>query len=265
MVIDFHTHIFPDKIAEQTIKALSEKGNTKPYGKATLDDLKNVMRTAGVDFSVILPVATSPKQVASINKTAAALNGTDGIIYACAIHPKCENIEDILDEIKASGLSVIKIHPDYQGQYFDSPEYIRIMEEAAKRDLITVTHAGVDVGYPNDVHCTPDMVLNVLDKLSGIIDNKLVLAHMGGCDLPEEVIEKLAGKPVYFDTSFVLDRYKDKCREVILRHGVDKILFATDYPWSDTEKFIETIKGYGFSDEETDMILYKNALRILKI
>lgn len=265
MVIDFHTHTFPDKIAAQTIKFLSEKGNVKPYREGTLDSLKASMKKSGVDISVVLPVATAPKQVASINKLGAAENGRDGVFFAGAIHPDCENVEEILDFVKSSGLFGIKIHPDYQGVYFDDERYIHIMREAAKRDLITVTHAGVDVGYPEDVHCTPQMVLNVLDRLSGLIENKLVLAHMGGCDLPDEVLEKLVGKPVYFDTSFVLDHYPEKCEEIIRKHGFDKILFATDSPWSGQKKFINIINGYGFSKEETEKIFHINAEKLLNI
>ena len=214
MIIDFHTHTFPDKIAVQTIAYLSEKGKAKPYREGTLSALKASMKKAGIDYCVVLPVATSPKQVDSINRLSFECNGKDGVIYAGAIHPDCDNIEEILDRIKENGLFGLKIHPDYQGVYFDDPKYIRILREAAKRDLTVITHAGVDVGYRDDVHCTPDMVLKVLDELQGIIDGKLVLAHMGGCDLPDEVMEKLAGKPVYFDTSSVLDRYKEKCREM---------------------------------------------------
>ena len=264
MIIDFHTHTFPDKIAAQTIAFLSEKGNVKPYREGTLSSLKESMKKSGVDYSVVLPVATAPKQVDSINRLSFELNGKDGIIYAGAIHPDCDNIEEILDRIKENGLFGLKIHPDYQGVYFDDPRYIRILREAAKRDLTVITHAGVDIGYLDDVHCTPDMVLKVLDELKGIIDNKLVLAHMGGCDLPDEVIEKLAGKPVYLDTSFVLDRYNEKCRQIIEKHGFDRILFATDSPWSDQKQFIDLIKNYGFSKENEDKIFYKNALKILK-
>lgn len=263
MITDFHTHIFPDKIAAKTIAYLAEKGNTKPYGEATLDAIKKDKEKNGIDLCVILPVATSAKQVESINKTAALINGTDGIIYAGAIHPQSENVGDILDGIKADGLFGVKIHPDYQSERFDSPAYINIMREAAKRDLITITHAGVDIGYPDDVHCTPDMVLHVLDELKGIIDNKLVLAHMGGCDLCDEVLEKLAGKPVYFDTSYVLDRYAEKCKKIIEKHGEDKILFATDYPWADGKKFIEIIRSYGFSEETNEKIFHKNAEKLL--
>lgn len=266
MVIDFHTHIFPDKIAEKTLELLiknSGSDGARAYGKATFDAIKSDMKKNGIDISVILPVATSVKQVASINRSAAELNGSEGIIYFGAIHPECDNVAEVLDGIKSSGLKGIKIHPDYQNERFDSPAYINIMKEAAERDLITVTHAGVDVGYRDNVHCTPDMVLKVLGELSGIIDNKLVLAHMGGCDMPDEVMEKLVGKPVYFDTSFVLSRYSEKSKEIILKHGADKILFATDYPWSDGKEFIEIIKSYALSKEDTDKILFKNALALL--
>ena len=60
MIIDFHTHTFPDKIAAQTIAYLAEKGNVKPFRAGTLSSLKESMKRAGVDYSVILPVATVP-------------------------------------------------------------------------------------------------------------------------------------------------------------------------------------------------------------
>lgn len=265
MIIDFHTHTFPDKIAEKTIAYLAKKGNVTPYREGTLSSLKDSMKKAGIDYSVVLPVATSPSQVESINRTAIKLNNSDGIIYAGAIHPDCENIEEILDNIKSAGLFGIKIHPDYQGAYFDDVRYIKIMEEAAKRDLITVTHAGFDVGYPDDIHCTPDHILNVLASLMGLIDNKLVLAHLGSCDNPNEVIEKLAGKNVYLDTSFVLDRYPEKAKEVMKAHGYDKILFGTDSPWADQKKYTELIKALVPDRKIQEKIFRTNAEKLLNL
>ncbi len=265
MIIDFHTHTFPDRIAARTISILAEKGNVQPYREGTLSSLKESMKKAGIDYSVVLPVATTTRQVESINRLGFELNGKDGIFYAGAIHPDSENVEEILDGIKAAGLAAIKIHPDYQGTYFDDEKYIRIMEEAAKRDLITVTHAGIDVGYPDDIHCTVDMVLNVLERLKGVIDNKLVLAHLGGCDMPDEVIAKLVGKPVYMDTAVVLDRYPQKAAEVIRAHGADKVLFATDSPWADQKHYVEMLRSFGFSNEELQLMYHKNAEKLLKI
>lgn len=266
MIIDFHTHTFPDKIAAKAIASLAEKGGTKPFLDGTLSLLKASMRRGGrikIDCSVILPVATKPEQVPSINRLAAELNGHDGIYYAGAIHPACENIEQILDEVKSAGLFGIKIHPDYQGVYFTDDRILKILESAAKRGLYIVTHAGRDVAYPDDVHCTPDHVLYALETLGEVIHDRLILAHMGGCDMGEEVLERLCGKPVYMDTAFVLDRYPEVCRQIIKKHGADKILFATDSPWADQGKYAEIIRGFGLSDGELSLILCENAKRIL--
>lgn len=265
MYIDFHTHTFPDKIAERALAQLISQSGVPAYRTGTRDSLVESMKRGGVDVCVVLPVATSARQVPSINASSVSLNGLDHIYHFGAVHPDCENPEEILDGIKAAGLRGIKIHPDYQGVYFDDPRYLRILEAAAKRDLFTVTHAGVDLGYPHDVHCTPDMILHVLDKLRGIIDGKLVLAHMGACVQPSEVLEKLVGKPVYFDTAFVLDRYPKTCTEIIRAHGAERILFATDSPWADQGEYVKLFESLALTEEEKALISYRNAEKLLGI
>lgn len=266
MIVDFHTHTFPDKIAAQTIAMLSEKGGIKAYREGTLSSLKESMKRAGIDCSVVLPVATAPRQVESINRLSAAENGREGVFFAGAIHPDSENIDEILDGVKAAGLFGIKIHPDYQGVYFDDERYLRIMEGAARRGLITVTHAGLDVGYPDDIHCTPSRIVNVLDSLAGVIDGKLVLAHLGGYMMTDEVLERIVGRDVYLDTAVVLECYPDKAAAIMRAHGVGKILFATDSPWADQETYVRLMANeYGFSPEELDSIFSGNAKKILHI
>ena len=265
MVIDFHTHIYPDKIAEKTISYLSKKGNILPQTKGTREALLNSMKENNVDLSVVLPVATKPSQVETINRVSKELNNIEGTVYAGGIHPDSENIDVILDGIKEAGLFGIKIHPDYQDVYFDDPRYIKIIEACAERNLIVITHAGLDIGFPEDVHCTPTMVLNVLDKLKGKADGKIVLAHMGAYDNPKEVLEKLAGLDIYFDTSAVLDLYPDECVEIIKKHGSEKILFGTDSPWGAQGKYVEIIKSFPISDIDKENILCENAKRLLNM
>lgn len=265
MIIDFHTHTFPDKIADKTIAYLSQKGGIKPFRKGTVSSLVELMKNSGVDYSVVLPVATNPKQEKTINALSAELNGKNNLFFAGAIHPDCADVEGTLDFIKASGLFGIKIHPDYQGVHFDDERYVRIIGEAAKRSLYVVTHAGIDVAYTDHVHCTPDMILGVLNRLSGIIENKLVLAHLGGFGLPDEVLQKLIGKPVYMDTAAVLNMYPEKCREIILAHGAEKILFGSDSPWDDQQNCVAIIKGFGLPEKDEKMILHKNAEKLLNL
>ena len=74
MIIDFHTHIFPDKIASSAIDILSKKSGLVPQTNGTALDLQNKTKDAKIDYSLILPVVTSPKQTKSINDFAALIN-----------------------------------------------------------------------------------------------------------------------------------------------------------------------------------------------
>ena len=47
------------------------------------------------------------------------------------------------------------------------------------------------------------------------------------------------------------------------KHGIDKILFATDSPWSGQKEDMEYIRKIGFTEEELEKILYKNGARLL--
>ena len=263
MIIDFHTHTFPDAIAEKTIAYLTEKGGIKPYRAGTLSSLIENMQHSGIDYSVVLPVVTNPRQEPTVNRVSVENNGKNHVFFAGGIHPDSADVEGTLDRIKAGGLFGIKLHPDYQGVHFDDVRYLRIMEAAAKRGLYIITHAGIDIAYRDHVHCTPDMVLHALDALGGIIDNKLILAHMGGYELPDEVLEKLCGKPVLMDTAAVLDLYPEKCAEIIRSHGAKRVLFATDSPWRSQKQFVELLCSLPLKEEEKENILHKNAESIL--
>ena len=263
MVIDFHTHTFPDKMAEKTVTHLAKIGGLPPHTDGKRGSLLDSMKKSGIDRSVVLPVATLPKQERSINALSAELNGRDGIFYAGGIHPDCEDVSGTLDFIKKSGLFGIKLHPDYQGVHFDDQRYVNIMRGAAERGLYIVTHAGIDVGFRDHVHCTPDMILNVLNQLEGVIDNRLILAHMGSYEMPDEVLGKICGKPVYMDTAAVLDLYPEKCTEIIRKHGADRILFATDSPWKAQDEYCRLFDNLPLSKSEKEKILCENAERIL--
>ena len=142
--------------------------------------------------------------------------------------------------------------------------HIEILKCAKKYDLIVITHSGIDDGYVgHPVRCTPDRVLNVIEEVG---HEKFVLAHFGAHRQWSEVLDKLAGKNVYFDTAFTFHEIDPVLfKEIVFKHGSDKILFATDCPWRDIKDDLEIFESMGFSDEIKQKILYKNALRILGI
>lgn len=265
MVIDFHTHIFPDKIAEKTISALEGKAGIKTATDGTLNGLLTSMDEAGVDISVILPVVTKPSQFETINNFAVKVNETYNgrLLSFGGIHPDSDDYKGELDIIKSLGLKGVKIHPDYQGVMIDDDRYKRIIEYANELGLIIITHAGIDIGIPEPVHCPPDRMRKVYDELK---PEKLVLAHYGGWKQWEEVYEHIAGTGMYLDTAFTFDFIEEELLYRILsKHDKDKILFATDSPWSDVKKGIECVKRFPLEKRVIDDILYNNAVKLLQI
>ncbi len=269
LIIDFHTHIFPDKVAAKAIPQMAKKAHSMPYVDGTVCDLKQSMKKANITCSVALPVLTSPSQFASIHRFAFEQSAKDfsklnhDIISFGGMHPDCSNYKEELRELKLMGFLGIKLHPDYQGVNFDDIRYMRIMDYASELGLIIVTHAGVDIGLPNPVHCTPDSVLHILSELH---PPKLVLAHMGGWQRWNEVEEKLVGQDVYFDTAFSM-RFmsREQFLRIIHNHGADKILFATDSPWDDQKESLDFLRQLDLSTQERELILGKNAAKLLKI
>ena len=264
MIIDFHTHIFPDKIAAKTIAALADAANVKAATDGTLSGLMQSMNENGVDVSVIQPVVTKPDQFDSINEFAHYVNTKyEGrLISFGGIHPDCEDYKGKLDRIKDMGMAGIKIHPDYQRVMIDDVRYMNIIEYADELGLVILTHAGIDIGLPDPVHCPPEKARYVLDKLK---PKKFVLAHYGAWKQWDEVYEYLAGADVYLDTAFTFDYIrKEQFMKIFEKHGADKILFATDSPWSGQGESIEALRSLPISHEDLEKIQSGNALKLLR-
>lgn len=265
MVIDFHTHIFPDKIATKTIEHLEKVGGITAATDGTLSGLLSSMERCGVDMAVILPVATKPSQFESIQSFAKGVNEQyhGKLLSFGGIHPDCEDYKKELDMIKNMGFKGIKIHPDYQGVMIDDIRFMRIIEYASELGLMILTHAGIDIGLPDPVHCPPKKMRKVLHEIK---PEKMVLAHLGGWSQWDEVYEYLAGENVFLDTAFIYDYIsKEQFSKILNKHGADKILFATDSPWSDMEKGINWIKELSLPQGIEEDILSGNAKRLLGI
>jgi len=269
MIIDFHTHIFPEKIAAKTIEFLEHNCDGKAFTDGTVNGLLTQMERGGVDISVALPVVTKPSQFDSINRFAIGINETfkdskRRIISFGGIHPLCENISEKMKFLKENGFIGVKIHPDYQDEFIDHEGYIKILKAAKDLDMVVVTHAGVDDGYKGQpVKCPPILAEKVINKVG---HKKFVLGHYGGHLEWEEVLTRLAGKDVYFDTAFTLHEIsKDLFLRIMEKHGADNILFATDCPWRDMKTDIDTFNSFGINKEDSDKILYKNAEKLLNL
>lgn len=280
MIIDFHVHTFPDSIAPKTIRMLSMRSHTLPNTDGTVAGLRSSMEEAGIDIAVDLPVITNPASTRKINDSYIRMNEEfdgKGVLAFGGIHPDTENPREEILRLHRAGMKGIKIHPDYQDTFFDDIRYLRIMDAAAEMDMIILTHAGTDIGLPDPVHCTPKHVLHVLEQIQ---PGRLVLAHMGGWQMADEVEKYLCQAPVYFDTAYSLGSAfpppedesvrgeiclmeEEKFLRIVKKHGADKILFATDSPWAGQKNCREIFERLPLPLEEKTQILGENGRKLL--
>lgn len=260
-VIDMHAHIFPDAIAARTMDKLTQVSDgLKPATDATLQGTLRFMKASGISAFAALPIATKPAQCTSINNWVASV-ADDYVLGFGTIHPDFPEPMAELERIKALGLRGIKLHPDYQDIFPDEERMFPLYEKMAELGLPVVLHAGWDPVSPDMTRCTPARIRRVIDRVPNLT---LIAAHMGGMRMADEVMEQLAGRNLYFDTSMsyvYLD--PERFNELIRAHGAERILFGSDCPWSISGWQIAMLHETGLSAGELSMILHGNAERLL--
>ncbi len=267
MVIDFHTHIFPDALAPRARQTLMD--NTAHFGNfyealtaMTRESLIEHMDEWGVDVSVIQPVVTKPSQTVTSNTWAAQAAG-DRIVAFGGIHPDTDDYKRDIDLVASLGLKGIKLHAEYQTFRPDEPRMLRIYDYAFSKGLIILHHAGFDPGKPAPFNSTPERFARMLDEVSG---GTFVLAHLGGHAMWDDVERYLVGRDVCFDTAMGFECFEsEQFLRIVKNHGADKILFATDSPWSNASRELAVLRSLALSDDEKQMILSGNARRLLQI
>ena len=268
MIIDMHTHIWPDSIAGKTVGKLEHVGQIKAHTDGTIKGLQESMQKAGIDYSLVLPVVTRPEQFDTVTAFATEVNKQKNLISFGGVHPKDREYKEHLKIIKEKGLPGIKLHPDYQGAFFDESEYLHILDYAFELDLIVSVHAGLDIGLPNPIHCTPDRVMRLYQelKLEDNVDNKLILAHTGGYDCWQQVLEEITGTKLYFDISYTIPFISNELLvQIIKKHGSNRIMFGTDSPWSDQMTTVSAVKSLDLTEEEKENIFSGTARKLLLI
>lgn len=277
MIVDFHTHTFPERIAAAALGKLQQASHSVAFTDATMTGLRASMKGAGIDWSVVLPVATNPTKVGSMNDLSVQLTGQDGLVYFGCVHPDMEGAEQELERIAGLGLKGIKLHPVYQGVDIDDSRFVRILAKAGELGLVVVMHAGDDIGFPGEVRCSPEMTRRALQQAGPV---KLICAHMGGWRNWERVADCLADTSALIDTAFSLGSItpleagyyapeqlrmlneEDFCR-LVRAFGSQRVVFGTDSPWADQAASLKQFQALPLTDEEKEDILGGNARRLL--
>lgn len=263
MLIDFHTHAFPERIAARAVEKLAyESGGLDPQTRGTPASLKEEMVRDGVDISVVLSIATNPKQQTNVNNFAMEMDKDPALVAFGSIHPDAPNALEELERIKAAGLKGVKLHSEYQQFYADDERMKPIYKKISALGLITVFHAGRDYGFGPPYHCMPEHLLRALKWF----DSPVVAAHWGGEGCGQEVLEKVCGENLWFDLSFGYCAMPRPIAQAIIdRHGPEKLLFGSDMPWHRPQWELRLLNSLDISAGDREKILFRNAMQLLNL
>jgi len=259
MIIDFHNHIWPDNIAP---KALG--GNIPDmeiFGDGTQKGLLKAQNEAGIDLSVCLAVANTAAQLASANKFVGELDRKHFIPFG-TIHPTVTP-EENLQHLRNNDIKGVKLHPVFQGFRLDDKALFDTLA-ALEDEFCVITHVG-DGGGSDGTACTPKMVATISKIFPKL---NLIACHFGGYHRLDQAAAAFAEVPLIVDTSWppslsTLD--PEVVRKTIYRHGVERVVFASDWPTASPANEVKAIRALGLKEEEENLILGGNAMRILNL
>lgn len=257
--IDVHTHIFPENIAAKVVNELEIYYGYPWSGTGESDDLLASMGEAGPGKSVIFSSATKPEQVESINNflAASAASRPDRFIGFGTMHPGYDKKAAEIDRLIKMGLRGLKFHPDFQRFNIDDPAMMEIYEIVGDR-IPMLFH----VGDPRVDYSSPERLARVLSRYPQL---KVIAAHMGGFQSWDKAREHLIGKELWLDiSSTIIHISPEETAELARNHGIGRVLFATDYPAQKHRDVIKDVLSLGFSQEENEMIFFRNAAALLQ-
>ena len=259
-IIDFHTHAFPDSLAEQTVPKLCAFANVEATLDGKISSLVGEMDRLGIEAAVVLTIATKASQFESI------LNWCTDIASArlhpfASVHPEDPGALDKIDRVLAAGLKGIKLHPYYQEFRFNDPRMFPLYERIERNGLIFLAHTGFDMGYPRERIADAPKIMEVVERFPKL---KLVTSHIGGWQDWDCVEKHLLGKPVHMEISYALPFIgMERARRFLRAHPPEYILFGSDSPWGSQEKTLEALMSLDLGKELTRRICFDNAARLI--
>ncbi len=259
-ILDFHNHIFPPKIAHKVVDRLGRYYHYNMHGTGECGNLVRLAKEAGMTKVLVHSTATKISQVETINDyVAEQVKEQNGFFIGFGtLHQDYDNVSGEIERMKSLGLMGIKLHPDFQCFETDCDKMQRIYEKIGDKFPVLI-HVG-------DVHTdmsSPKRLARMVKKFPEVT---FIAAHFGGYSRWEESYEYLCGEDVYFDTSSSLDKLSnDMAMKMIRKHGIEKMLYASDYPIITHKECLERFRELPLSDEEFELVLWKNAAKLLNI
>lgn len=261
-ILDFHTHIFPDKVAKQAMDSLAaESGDYRPCTDGTLQGLRDSMKRAGISASLVANIATKPAQMMPILEFCMQIK-SDSIHPLISFHPSNDTyeVEDMFGAAHVAGIRGVKLHPMYQNFFIDDKYMYGFYELMASFGFYVMFHTGFDMAFPGNAQADVERVKKVADWFK---DLTIVCTHVGGWKQWDRISCLSECANVYTETSLTLTELDDEqFVKALSWFDEDRVLFGSDSP-ADQKDMLERTLRLKISDGLKEKMMYKNAARLL--
>ena len=276
MIVDFHTHNFPDALAQRAIEGMLKllNGVIVPVGNGTLSRQIADMKKDGIDRAVMCPVATKPEQADVIVRRACEIRdgacGEDAarmIIPFASLHPSDPCLLRHIDLIVKAGLRGVKLHPYYQRFALQDPLVAPFLASIRDAGLIVVCHCGLDPGYRSEaIDCGPEQISELLSRVPGLAPH-FVAAHLGGFSgASDHAVDRLLDSGCFFDTAVLAsDQPEPEPRRLMSEWPADRLLFGSDYYWTSQRQLVDWVTSLRPDPADREKIFHLNAERLLDL
>ena len=261
-IVNAHCHIYPEKIASKAVVGIRDFYDLDMSLNGTVDDLIKDGNQIGVTHYLVHSVATTPKQVSSINEfiSESVKAHPDLFTGFGTLHPDSDDIQGDFDYLIELGLKGVKLHPDFQRFALNDDKSFEMGKVINDGDVPVLIHCG-DFRYN---FSNPPQLKPFLNEYP---DLTVIGAHFAGWSIWEEASRQLSDyENLYVDLSSSLYALSpETALDLIHAYGSDKVLWGTDYPMWDSVSEMEYFKKIELSESEKSEILFKNASKLLKL
>ena len=258
MIIDFHTHYYPDDLAYRALHGVDDVCEGDNNG--TYDGLKRAMLNAGVDRAVVLAVCNRPGHEEKINSF--ILGKTDEtIIPFFSVHPYSENAPYLVRKYADLGIKGIKLHPNMQQFRLNDERLLPLCRAIRDSGIIALFHCGKPGRTATSFDVYPSDFLPLMDILD---PEHTVLAHTGGYGISDSEINVLRSINVYTDLSLAASQFTpDRMKSILEFLPADRMLFGSDSPWRDIKASLDFIRCLCKNDTALQQLMHANAEKLL--
>lgn len=259
-LIDIHTHIYPDAIAEKATESICDFYQLDGGGmNGSAKMLLSQGDKAGIHKFVILPVGMRPDRVRHVNDfILEQVAAQPRFIGFGTVHAAMKQLTDEVEYIISKGLRGIKMHPDFQEFNIDDERLFPVYEMIQGK-LPVIFHMG-DPRYD----CShPARLRKILEQFPRL---QVIAAHFGGYSMYETAYELLHDKDCIFDISSSLMFMPEGVAEKYINaFGAERMAFGTDYPLWDPVTETKRFMQLKLTPAQFDQIGYKTVETFLNL